>query len=315
MDWDFLRCPAIIISVCIVSLISMMLIPISSTPLTADFTAVPDSGTVPLTVQLNDTSTGSPTAWDWSYPSPNMLLYSQDLNRSDYWQLHKARLEPADIPAPDGTMTAFKMIDDNIYAAWGLNDHFIAYGNPPIIPLQENTSYTASVHLRPAGIGWADIVIFGGYDTAWRSGFFDITNGTKGATGIYPEGAGNSLILNIVPEGNGWYRCIVTFTTKSGVVLPTLEIFSSKGDLTDTPSIDYTGNNMTGIYIWGAQLEKGSAATPYVRTTAENIVHFSTSQNPVITFPTPGNYSVTLNATNANDHSSRVHWVNVSESP
>ncbi|MDD5023840.1 MAG: 6-bladed beta-propeller, partial [Methanoregula sp.] len=33
----------------------------------ADFTATPTSGNFPLTVQFNDTSTGSPTAWEWVF--------------------------------------------------------------------------------------------------------------------------------------------------------------------------------------------------------------------------------------------------------
>ena len=41
------------------------------TPPVAKFTASPTSGTVPLTVQFTDTSTGSPTSWDWSFGDGN----------------------------------------------------------------------------------------------------------------------------------------------------------------------------------------------------------------------------------------------------
>jgi PKD repeat protein len=40
---------------------------VGGSALAADFTATPTSGTVPLTVQFTDTSTGSPTTWLWDF--------------------------------------------------------------------------------------------------------------------------------------------------------------------------------------------------------------------------------------------------------
>jgi PKD repeat protein len=40
---------------------------VTISPPIANFTATPLSGTAPMTVQFNDTSTGSPTAWNWSF--------------------------------------------------------------------------------------------------------------------------------------------------------------------------------------------------------------------------------------------------------
>jgi len=39
----------------------------TATPLVASFTASPTSGTAPLTVQFEDTSTGAPTTWGWNF--------------------------------------------------------------------------------------------------------------------------------------------------------------------------------------------------------------------------------------------------------
>ena len=36
-------------------------------PPVANFTATPRTGTAPLTVQFNDTSTNTPTSWKWAY--------------------------------------------------------------------------------------------------------------------------------------------------------------------------------------------------------------------------------------------------------
>jgi PGF-pre-PGF domain-containing protein len=42
-------------------------ITVNSVPVIADFTATPLSGTVPLNVRFNDTSSGSPTSWLWDF--------------------------------------------------------------------------------------------------------------------------------------------------------------------------------------------------------------------------------------------------------
>jgi len=43
------------------------------TPPSASFTGTPLSGTAPLTVQFNDTSTGSPTAWNWTFGDGSLV--------------------------------------------------------------------------------------------------------------------------------------------------------------------------------------------------------------------------------------------------
>ncbi|MFA5268253.1 MAG: kelch repeat-containing protein [Methanoregula sp.] len=43
---------------------------------TTDFTATPRSGSAPLTVQFNDTSTNSPTAWDWNFGDEDVIHWS-----------------------------------------------------------------------------------------------------------------------------------------------------------------------------------------------------------------------------------------------
>jgi hypothetical protein len=82
----------------------------------------------------------------------------------------------------------------------------------------------------------------------------DLVNGTVTNIG----GVGVCFVL---PVGGGWYRVLVTATAQVSESVPLRMMLSSSG------SITYTGDGVSGIYIYGAQLEVGSVATPYIPST------------------------------------------------
>ena len=77
----------------------------------------------------------------------------------------------------------------------------------------------------------------------------------------------DSSIASIEDHGNGWYRCVITFTTvsTSGILInPVIYLIDDDNAGRDQKM---TGDSYSGIYIWGAQLETGSFATSYIKTT------------------------------------------------
>ena len=85
---------------------------------------------------------------------------------------------------------------------------------------------------------------------------FDLVNGVTGTV----DGA---LTASIVDEGNGWYRCSVSFTPNLTSFNIGFTIITSS---TATRAEAHLGDGASGVFIWGAQLELGSSATEYFPT-------------------------------------------------
>jgi hypothetical protein len=97
--------------------------------------------------------------------------------------------------------------------------------------------------------------------------YLDLQTGTIGT----PAGIASNKSASIVSIGNGWFRCTL-------VGAPTTIGGSFRVYITDAlGSLAYTGDGYSGIYIWGAQLEAGAFATPYIPTVAAQVTRLADS--------------------------------------
>ncbi len=121
-------------------------------------------------------------------------------------------------------------------------------------------TYTLSLYVKDNGAGGLRVRFFFDAGVAnFINGTFNLQTGTlvsasSGGTASSPSGS----IANV---GHGWYRVTLTGTSDTSTILRT-QIFCGS-----TTGSSFTGDDIKGTFVWGAQLEEASAVTSYIPTT------------------------------------------------
>jgi hypothetical protein len=177
----------------------------------------------------------------------NLFNYTGNLEK---WNKVRSNVS-SNIVAPDGTITAYKLLADTTVDA----DHWISNG--VTTGTSSSTVYTISYYVKPAEIYrfTLDICDSSDYITTRLRGVFNLST----LTANIAVGTG-SCTLTAVGD-TGWYRATVTGAAKAGssaAVEGILTLMNSSG------ALGFTGDNTSGMYIWGPQLEAGAFATTYI---------------------------------------------------
>jgi hypothetical protein len=167
----------------------------------------------------------------------NLLQKTEQFNDAA-WTKAQATITSNTIVAPDGTLTADKLVEDTAASAF----HYAlqSAGSSGIV-------YTTSCYIKQGGRAWALIGQSGGTSGA----YFDLQNGVTGAVSV-------GFTSSIASAGDGWYKCSVTMPS------PTTAIFIASA--IGNNQAQYTGNGTDGIYVWGADLRPANQATGLIPT-------------------------------------------------
>jgi hypothetical protein len=209
----------------------------------------------------------------------NLLTYSEQFSNAA-WTKSRTSITANIVVAPDGAITGDKLVEDT-----ATGSHTVR--NATSITIVSGTTLTASVFAKAAEGAFVIVGIGDGSGTNISRTTFNLSTGAIGSSTTAAANVSVPIPV-ITPVGNGWYRCAVTATV---TIALTAQQWIYKGS-NATGAASYTGDGISGIYIWGAQLEAGAFITSYIPTVASQV-----TRSADVAVMTGTNFSTWYNAT------------------
>ena len=169
----------------------------------------------------------------------NSITYSEDFSNGSY-NKNNATVTPNNTTAPDGTTNADKITSTGTapYARATFTHSTL-------------TSYTVSIFAKKGDENYLYIRALALSSQPIAS--FNLSTGSLGTVNT-------GLTAEMQSYSNGWYRCIIKYTTTSSISNNLIDFgFASSDNSRFSSSGKFT-------YFWGAQIETGDYSTSYIPT-------------------------------------------------
>ena len=196
--------------------------------------------------------------------STNLVTFSEDLSQS-YWTKSDTTINVNQSTSPDGNINA-----DSIVSSTANSVHYLRHS---YVAVSANTPYTYSFFIKSNGY-----TKFGVRDNAQTGA--NLTYNLETESVIHS--ASMTIVVNKLKDN--WFKCSLTSTIGSngvaGYALYLLDdSYGTPPNAGDPNNYSYTGDGVSGFYIYGFQLEEQSYATSYIPTAGTTITRAAETCN------------------------------------
>lgn len=232
--------------------------------LQAVFTAYPNQGVAPLTVQFNDTSIGSPIAWLWDFGDGSNSTLKNPVHIYTQAGSYAVRLTVSNNIETNTSQVPFLVNVSSI--------------NTPVVDFNSNLT----LGNVPLTVQFNDLST--GDPTAWEWDFnSDGQVDSNEKNPVYEFMYPGSYTITLRAGNSTWnnYTTKINYITVRAVFQAGFTASPEQGDAPLT--VQFTDTSTGNVTSWFWDFGDGSN---------------STSQNPIHTYSGPGSYTVTLNVSN-----------------